>query len=121
MDACAVLDDLAVRRNHGRPKYVLPEAIGDLSIRLFEIESSGKIKNGGLISLDGVHPTTCGYGIVAQEFINVMRNQNPDIRDIDFAEVRFWDTLVSGPPRTLDDIFSMLRTLEKWFHLSRFF
>lgn len=121
MDACALLDDLAVRRNHGTPKYELPDAIADLSIRLFEIESSGKIKNGGLISLDGVHPTTCGYAIVAQEFINVMRPQNPDIRDIDFEEVRFWDTLVSNPPRTLDDIFSMLRTLEKWFHISRFF
>jgi lysophospholipase L1-like esterase len=121
VDICSVLDNLAVRRNHGTPLYNLPEAIQDLSIRLFEIEPNGKIKNGGLISLDGVHPTTCGYAIVAQEFINVMRAQNPGVRDVDFAEMRFWDTLVSRPPRTLDDIFSMFKTLEKWFHLSRLF
>jgi lysophospholipase L1-like esterase len=121
VDACSVLDKLAVRRNHGVPTYPLPDPIRDLSIRLFEIEPNGKIMNGGLISLDGVHPTTCGYAIVAQEFINVMKEQNPGIRDIDFAEARFWDTLVSRPPRTLDDIFNMLMTLEKWFHISRFY
>ena len=121
MDACSLLDDLAVRRNHGTPKYQLPKPIQDLSIRFFEIESSGKVRNGGLISLDGVHPTTCGYAIVAQEFINVMRAQNPDIRNVDFAKIRSWDTLVSRPPRTLDDIFGMLEILEKWFHLSRFY
>ena len=107
--------------NHGTPKYQLPKAIQDLSIRFFEIEPGGKIKNGGLISLDGVHPTICGYAIAAQEFINVMRKQNPGIRDIDFAKMRFWDTLVSRPPRTLDDIFGMLEILEKWFHLSRLY
>lgn len=121
MDACAVLDSLAVRRNHGVPSYDLPDALKDLSIRLFEIEPSGKIKNGGLISLDGVHPTTCGYAIVAQEFINIMKPHNPGLRDIDFAEMRYWDTLVSGPPLTLDDIFGMLKTLEKWFHISRLY
>lgn len=121
MDACAVLDSLAVRRNHGDPSYVLPDAINDLNIRFFEIESNGKIKNGGLISLDGVHPTTCGYAIVAQEFINIMKPHNPGIRDIDFADIRFWDSLVSKPPLTLDDMFGMLKTLEKWFHISRLY
>jgi hypothetical protein len=121
VDTCQVLDDLAVRRNHGKPKYRLPSALQDLNIRFFEIEPTGKIKNGGLISLDGVHPTTCGYAIVAQEFIEVMRDQNPDIHDIDFAKMRYWDTLISRPPRTLDDIFGMLELLEKWFHISEFY
>ena len=30
---------------------------------------------GGLFSLDGVHPTNTGYGIIANEFIRVMRDQ----------------------------------------------
>ena len=121
VDTCSILDDLAVRRNHGRPKYQLPLPIQDLNIRFFEIDPGGKIKNGGIISLDGVHPTTCGYAIVAQEFVNIMRKQNPGIRDIDFAKMRSWDTLVSRPPLTLDDVFGMLEVLEKWFHLSRFY
>ena len=27
---------------------------------------------GGLFSLDGVHPTTVGYGLIAQEMIDIM-------------------------------------------------
>jgi len=90
-----------------------------LNIRFFEIEANGKLKNGGLIALDGVHPTTCGYAIVAHEFIQVMKAQNPDIKDIDFDEIRRWDSLVSNPPFTLNDVFGMLQTLEKYFHISR--
>jgi lysophospholipase L1-like esterase len=121
VDQCQVLDDLAVRRNHGIPKYPMPPALSDLTVRFFETTPNGKLLNGGLISLDGVHPTTCGYAIAAQEFINVMRAQNPQILDIDFAKQRTWDSLVSHPPKTLDDIFGLLETLEKWFHVSSLF
>ena len=119
VDTCSLLDKLAVRRNYGKPTYGFPPELQDLTIRFFEIESSGRIENGGLIALDGVHPTTCGYGIVAQEFITVMRGQNPGIRDINFSEIRRTDSLVSRPPQTLNDVFGMLQTLEKWFHISR--
>ncbi len=120
VDMCKVLDELAVRRNHGAPRYRLPPALSDLTIRFFEIAPGGGIKAGGLIGLDGVHPTACGYGLVAQEFIEaIRRNGEPDIRDVDFAELRRTDTLVSHPPGTLNDMLGALRTLEKWFHLSR--
>ncbi len=119
VDLCRVLDDLAVRRNHGMPRYLLPPALSDLSVRFFEIQPSGGVANGGLISLDGVHPTTCGYALVAQEFIKLMRPNEPGIMDIDFDEVRRWDSLVSSAPRTLDDVFGMLETLERRFHFSR--
>lgn len=79
----------------------------------------GGLLNGGLIGLDGVHPTATGYALIAQEFINVMRPQAPGILDIDFADIRRWDTLVSKPPRTLDDVFGALELLEKKFHMSR--
>ena len=88
---------------------------------VFEIDKSGSIANGGLISLDGIHPTTCGYGLIAQEFINVMKAKNPGIQNINFEEIRYWDSLVTKPSRTLDDVFGMLKTLEKWFHISRIF
>jgi hypothetical protein len=113
VDICRVLDELAVRRNHGRPRYLLPSEISDLSVRFLEFTPSAQIKAGGLIGLDGVHPTSCGYGIIAQEFIKIMKEFEPRIRDVDFAEVRQWDTLISQPPRTLDDALGALRTLEQ--------
>jgi hypothetical protein len=120
VDTCQLLDDLAVRRNHGRPPFPMPVDFSDLSVRFFEIDPVGRLKAGGLISLDGVHPTACGYALVAQEFINVMRAKSGEpIRDLDFASIRRWDTLVTAPPRTLDDMFGMLSTLDKKLHFSR--
>lgn len=117
VDLCSMLDRLASRRNHGRPLYPLPGPIADLGTRFFEIdEATRKIKRGtGFFSLDGVHPTYCGYALVAQEFINVMRPFVQGIKDVDFAHIRANDTLVSNPPRTLDDIVSMLGVLERYF------
>ena len=122
VDICQLLDDLAVRRNYGEPKADLPAPIADLSVSFFEIRPDGSIKQGGLISLDGVHPTTCGYGLMAREFINSINGAEPGAcRDLDFAGLRRWDSLVSHPPRTLDDIYGMLQFLEKRFHMSRWF
>ena len=119
VDICKLLDDLAVRRNHGTASMGLPSPIADLSVRFFEVNPDGSLKEGGLIGLDGVHPTTCGYGLMAQEFIDQIKKFEPNCKDIDFAELRRWDSLVSNPPRTLDDIFGMLQVLEKRFHMSR--
>jgi len=119
VETCKLLDDLAVRRNHGRAKLTLPPPISDLSVRLFETSPDGGILSGGLISLDGVHPTRCGYGLVAQLFIDEMNKHGAQAKNINFAEVRRWDTLVSCPPRTLDDMLGALRVLERYFHLSR--
>ncbi len=122
VDICQLLDDLAVRRNYGEPKADLPAPIADLSVSFFEIRPDGSIKQGGLISLDGVHPTTCGYGLMAREFIKSINGAEPGAcRDLDFAGLRRWDSLVSHPPRTLDDIYGMLQFLEKRFHMSRWF
>jgi GDSL-like Lipase/Acylhydrolase len=119
VDMCNVLDELAVRRNHGQPTYQLPDELKDLTVRFFEIQPGGGVKCGGLIGLDGVHPTACGYGVVAQEFVKVMRQHDPTIRDIDFGQIRRYDTLVSKPPQTLNDMIGALEALERRFHVSR--
>ncbi|MFA4844938.1 MAG: hypothetical protein WC654_00040 [Patescibacteria group bacterium] len=128
VDVCAMLDELAVRRNHGSPTFKLPPALADLSVRFFETQPGGRLRNGGLIGLDGIHPTFCGYALVAQRFIEAMRPHeatlHPNgagIRDIDFADARRWDTLVSRPPGTLDDVMGMLRMLEARFNFLRWY
>lgn len=126
VDLTSVLDDLAIRRNHGKPKRKLPDEISDLGVRFFELEPGHTVNAGsGIFSLDGIHPTTCGYGIIADEFMKVMRAADANIaatmRPLDWREIRAMDTLVSAPPYTLDDMFDMLGTLEKFFHMSRWF
>ena len=119
VDVARLVDELAVRRNQGVPKRSLPAPIADLSVRLFEIYPNGEIQAGGLFSLDGVHPSTCGYALIAQEYIDVMKGVGVSVPDIDFAAIRRSDTLVSHAPRVLDDMFGMLQTLEKKLHFSR--
>ena len=56
-----------------------------------------------------MHPTTVGYGILAQELINVMRHAGvtfrqpdgtprPDPVTVDFARLIQRDTLIARPP-----------------------
>ena len=79
------LDRLATRRYQEDPAarpswwqpYPLPSPLACLEpppdTRFFRAGPSGRAE-GGLFSLDGVHPTTIGYGRVAQEIIHVMRD-----------------------------------------------
>ena len=48
-----------------------------------------------------------------------MKQVEPNIRDIDFTELRQLDSLVSSPPLILDDVYGMVRMLERKFHFSR--
>ncbi len=80
MDLCGLLDSLAYRRFDDDPlaaerndwvPYVLPTPIGTLDTRFFLSNKAGRIQ-GGLFGLDGIHPTVTGYGIVAQEILDVL-------------------------------------------------
>jgi len=116
VDLCAVLDQLAIRRNHGKPTYKLDDAIADLGVGYIQIGSDYTVQPGtGLFSLDGIHPTNCGYAIMAQEFIDVMRPFVPGIKDVDFAAIRADDSLITNPPYPLTDMVGMLGTLDKYF------
>jgi hypothetical protein len=102
LDLAGVLDRLAYRRYvldpSARPAwwtpYPLPSELEALGVdsRFFESDSTG-LRQGGLFALDGVHPTAVGYGLVAQEFINVMHLSGVDFPQVDPANPR------SGPPR----------------------
>jgi hypothetical protein len=83
-----------------------------------------RINRGGLFSLDGVHPTTMGYSLMAHEFITVMiqagvtfakaSSGNPAVSDLDYTRYLRRDTLVRTPPRLFDDGISILNWLEDW-------
>jgi hypothetical protein len=110
------IDDPAARPDWWRP-YPLPPELAALrpvpDSRFLTSDGTGR-HTGGLFSLDGVHPSTVGYGIVAQELINVMAGAGvtfarPDgtprsgpIR-VDFTRLIARDTLVTRPPALVTD------------------
>jgi len=135
LDMGAVLDRLATRRYVNSPwarpawwtPYELPQPLLALdpvpNTRFFRASEQGRT-DGGLFSLDGVHPTTVGYGILAQEVIKVMelagvtflgrdgqRREQPVI--VDFDRLLLADTLISHPPAAISNSLSLLGWLDE--------
>jgi hypothetical protein len=71
--------------------------------RFFRSDGTGR-SAGGLVALDGVHPSTIGYGVIAQTFLDEMKGAGVDVGDgqIDFKSLVESDSLVSDPPRCVD-------------------
>ena len=67
--------------------------------RFFRSDAAGR-SEGGLVSLDGIHPTTIGYGILAEAFLRVMATAGVAVGDpaIDFEALVRADSLVGDPP-----------------------
>ncbi|GAB4326705.1 MAG: hypothetical protein OHK0047_12250 [Leptolyngbyaceae cyanobacterium] len=144
-ETAGLLDRLAVRRyledptarpswwNEVGGQYRLPPELQALSpvpdSRFFISNSTGRRVQGGLFSLDGIHPTTIGYGILAQEFIKVMELAGvkfygptgstplPKPVKLDFKRLIALDTLISKPPRTVASVLDRISFLDSTFNL----
>jgi hypothetical protein len=135
LELAGVLDRLAHRRYvldpTARPpwwtKYELPPELAALApppdSRFFASDEDGR-KAGGLFSLDGVHPTTIGYGLMAQEAINVMRRAGvgfrypngaprPDPVRVNFNRLIREDTLISNPPTSLTSDLRLIGRIDE--------
>jgi hypothetical protein len=125
LDVAGLLDRLAARRFIDDPEavkpdwwtpYELPPELAGLphppDSRFFA-SGPGGLEQGGLFSLDGIHATTIGYGLMAQEFIRVMQEAGVEFmrRDgvtprpgkvrVDWDWVLKRDSLIADPPRSL--------------------
>jgi hypothetical protein len=99
-------DPLAAARN-GWQRFTLPQPIADLDTRYFLSDKNGR-RQGGLFGLDGVHPTTSGYGVIAQVVLDVLAGVGMPTTPIDFTDLRHKDTLNAQPPAL---VTAMLRLL----------
>lgn len=115
------LEDPSVPPPPGWKPYELPQAYVDLGLDTrFLRAKNGRRMQGGFFSLDGVHPSTAGCGILAQEFIDVMhaagvkftrgdgRTERSKPVEVDYERVLKQDTLVYALPQTLDDLWDKL-------------
>jgi lysophospholipase L1-like esterase len=126
VDLCAVLDQLAVKRNRleHAPEQALQRYYARLgitdhpllrlapipSILSFQTDRAGQRIGGGLFGLDGVHPTTIGYGLIAEVFLSAMQAAGvpgADPRRVPWHEVIANDNLLQSPPRVWDDVVSV--------------
>lgn len=130
VDLCSVLDRLAFRRQQGNLSYQFPPGLvaalkanpatqervmtdGQiiLDTRYLRVEpqyDDPKLKyRGGLFSLDAIHPTAIGYGIVAHEFLQVMqqvwkdKGENVNLQPLNWTQIVAADSLLTNPPSNL--------------------
>ena len=136
LDIAGLMDRLASRRYlldaAARPEwwtpYELPAELNALTpkpdSRFFASGPGGRVQ-GGLFSLDGIHPTTIGYGIIAQELIRIMskcgvkfmynngRTERTDEIRIDFNRLIKLDSLISAPPKSLSSDIGLIGWMDE--------
>jgi hypothetical protein len=119
------LSDPAARPDWWIP-YPLPPELESLdpvpNTRFFASGPDART-DGGLFSLDGIHPTTIAYGLVANEVIQIMNLAGVEFRTptgepkpgagaVDFSRVLASDTLINGPPTSLSGHLATLGWLD---------
>lgn len=113
VDIATALNKMALKRNNNDPTYKFPDYFKfchpRVDSRYYGVNADKEIKAGGLFSLDGVHPTAIGHGLIAYEFLKVMAkakvyNKDPETA-INWNEIFKSDTLYSNPIGLLGEIY----------------
>ena len=103
----------AMQRNEATAHLVGKNGQPKLSTDYLRIdEESGKVYKGGIFSLDGIHPTTIGYGLVAHVYYETMERHGIEFqKPLDWDHIIASDTLVTDPPYLLVELKNLLRFL----------
>jgi hypothetical protein len=110
VDICQVLQDLAFKRNSGLPPYKFPDyfefVYPKVNTKYYHADMEGQLKQGGLFSLDGIHPTAIGHGIIAYEFLKVMKRAGMVANtDLDWPTIFANDTLYTQPITVMHELY----------------
>lgn len=113
VDMNKALGEVAFKRNNGQPTYKWPPFFDDLPYRLtthyYDVDRNGQRRQdgGGLFSLDGVHPSIIGQGLVAYEFLKAMQatDMELDPEALDWAHILERDELLHRPISLMDEIY----------------
>jgi hypothetical protein len=135
-EMAGLLDRLASRRYISDPAarpswwtpYQLPAELNRLDpipdSRFFSAVPAGRTA-GGLFALDGVHPTTIGYGLIAQEIVKIMEMAAVEFRSpngtqvrsapvgVDFERLIRLDSLISRPPVSIGSDLKLIGWLNE--------
>lgn len=121
VDIGTTLSEMALKRNSFQPTYKFPDYFHFVhpnpDTRYYGTTRQGEIKAGGIFSLDGVHPTAIGQGLIAYEFLKVMKHAGSYTGDpekhIDWQAIFDSDDLYTQPIGLLGEIYDNAK-LAKW-------
>jgi hypothetical protein len=109
VDTARALIEMAYKRNHGHPTYTLPAELQQASpvvTTQYYRAANDRVTAGGIFSLDGVHPSAIGHGIIAHEFLNAMKKAGRQLhKKLDWAAILETDELFSRPLNLVEELF----------------
>lgn len=103
----------ALRNNSDTSYLVTGDNTTTLNSHYLQLDrETGHIRKGGIFSLDGLHPTTIGYGLIANTFYECMkRNGIKFQKELDWDSIIASDSLVTNPPFILIELRQLLHFL----------
>jgi hypothetical protein len=102
--------ELAYKRNNGKPTYEFPDDFHfrypPVNTKYYHADERGDLKQGGIFSLDGVHPSAIAQGLIAHEFLKTLRYAGVHpIADLNWTEIFASDTLYTSPITIMQEIY----------------
>lgn len=110
VDVCEALLKAAWKRNDGQPTYDWPPGVRQrfpmVDTRFYHSTREGHLEAGGIFSLDGIHPSAIGQGLIAHEFLKVIRDARPDrqIGELDWGAIYASDDLYQRPLKIMPSV-----------------
>lgn len=130
VDFADVIRRIAWKRNEGMPNYRFPPYFDfihpKVNTKFYHADAEGRLRQGGLFSLDGVHPTAIGHGIIAHEFLVAMKDSGVAAakgypkRPLDWPAIFASDELYGRPIRIMQELYQhekLATLLVKWWRL----
>ena len=113
VDINRALLKLAFKRNNGHPTYRYPKNYQSEGIEVntkYYRARDGRKTAGGVFSLDGVHPSAIGQGLLVHEFLTAMKKAGRKVKTgLDWAQIRRSDELYSRPLDLVQELFQHRR------------
>ena len=115
----------AYKRNDEEPTYSFPDGIINrpymVDTRFYHASEQGELREGGLFSLDGVHPSAIGQGLIAHEFMAKMNEVRGLNLAVDWDAVYQSDDLYSDPLRMMPWVDELDRMAELFLSITKMF
>ena len=112
VDIAQALTKMAWKRNQGQPTYQFPEAFRyahpPIDTKFYHADVEGRVRQGGIFGLDGVHPTAIGQGLFAWEVLKVMQRAGLPVdanTALDWRAIFASDTLYRDPIRLMHEVY----------------
>lgn len=117
VDVCSAFNKMDWRRNGGEPDYQYPAYFDNLErgidTKYYHADPEGNMQQGGLFSLDGAHPSAIGQGLIAHEFIKVMKEAG-----VEFTDDLDWEAIVKSDSLYQEPI-SMMQEMYRYSNLAQ--